>query len=163
MDHQLRAATILDLDAVLEWIGSAEGLRVWGGPALVHPPEARAVWAAIQAEDRTTFVLVDRMGQVAGFGQILPRAEATAHLARIIVSPECRGLGLGRMLCRRLMAFAEKEFSSRTFTLKVYPGNTPAITLYRSLGFAACPSGNDEEVLLMKREMDGRPDPRPEA
>jgi len=133
MDHQLRAATILDLDAVLEWIGSAEGLRVWGGPALVHPPEARAVWAAIQAEDRTTFVLVDRMGQVAGFGQILPRAEATAHLARIIVSPECRGLGLGRMLCRRLMAFA------------------------------ACPSGNDEEVLLMKREMDGRPDPRPEA
>ena len=52
----------------------------------------------------------------------------------IAVHPECRGLGLGEAMMR--YAIAKSREAGATFvTLEVRQSNTPALTLYRKLGF----------------------------
>lgn len=52
----------------------------------------------------------------------------------IAVHPDCRGLGLGEAMMR--FAIAKSREAGATFiTLEVRQSNTPALTLYRKLGF----------------------------
>ena len=57
-----------------------------------------------------------------------------AHLLDIAVAPSHRGQGLGRELLRRLM---DEELAEGVviWFLEVRVSNTPAITLYQSLGY----------------------------
>ena len=151
MEYRLRPARMEDLQTVLTWIGSPEAMRLWGGAALVFPGSPEAIWAAIGGEDRNAHALVGRAGELAGFGQILFR-EPNVHLARIIVAPEVRGQGLGRVLCRELMRAALKRHHPQAFTLNVYPTNTPALALYRSLGFEALPCAPGSDSMRMHAE-----------
>lgn len=151
MEYSLRPATVQDLDTILKWVPTADLLCTWGGPTLAFPPEPREVWRAIQADDRNTLSLVDRLGTLVGFGQLLPREPGTVHLARIIVSPEWRGRGLGRLLCQRLIEHASRHFQPSLLTLKVYVENQAAVSLYRSLGFAEAPEAPGAGAILMKR------------
>ena len=80
-------------------------------------------------------MLLDAEGNTAGFGQVLPREPGTAHLGRIIVSPLLRGQGVGRALVEQLIAAALERHHPEQITLNVYTYNTPALELYRSLGF----------------------------
>jgi len=52
----------------------------------------------------------------------------------IIISPECRGSGIGKAMTEWTIHQAW-ERSAPSIRLKVYFENTPAIELYRSLGF----------------------------
>ncbi|OGD17498.1 MAG: ribosomal-protein-alanine N-acetyltransferase [Candidatus Aminicenantes bacterium RBG_16_63_14] len=52
----------------------------------------------------------------------------------IAVHPDCRGLGIGEALMR--FAIAKVNAAGATFmTLEVRQSNTPALTLYKKLGF----------------------------
>ena len=70
----------------------------------------------------------------AGFGQLVQRPGSRLHLARIIVSPQHRGEGLGRQLVEHLLrrAFSRKPAK---ISLNVARDNPVAIRLYESLGF----------------------------
>jgi len=52
----------------------------------------------------------------------------------IAVHPDCRGLGLGESMTRYAIARA-RESGAVFMTLEVRQSNTPAVTLYRKLGF----------------------------
>lgn len=52
----------------------------------------------------------------------------------IIVSPECRGMGVGTKLIKHLMHLAKHVFKIELLHLQVYSDN-PAIRLYKRLGF----------------------------
>ncbi len=52
----------------------------------------------------------------------------------LAVHPDCRGLGLGEAMLRHAIA-KTREAGAAFMTLEVRPSNTPALTLYRKLGF----------------------------
>lgn len=135
MNFKLRPSLPEDLHTVLTWIHSPFDLRKWGGERLTWPPGASKTWGEIGADERNTFALVDADGNVIGFGQALPREAGIAHLGRIILSPEARGQGLGRVLVRALIDAVRENFNAAMITLNVYRDNQPAVRLYRSLGF----------------------------
>ena len=135
MAYILRPAAPADLQAVLAWIDSPEALRLWGGHRLTWPPEVEKTWYEIGADGHNTFALVDVDGSLAGYGQTLPHEPARVHLGRIILAPEARGQGVGRVLVGALIGAARENFHAAAITLNVYRENLPAVRLYRSLGF----------------------------
>lgn len=64
-----------------------------------------------------------------------------AEILTIMVSPDYRKLGLGKMLLEKMLACAKHNGAEKIF-LEVDEHNTPAINLYTKYGF----------TLLMKRE-----------
>jgi len=52
----------------------------------------------------------------------------------IAVHPDCRGLGLGEAMMRYAIA-KSREAAAAFITLEVRQSNTPALTLYKKLGF----------------------------
>jgi DNA-binding MarR family transcriptional regulator/GNAT superfamily N-acetyltransferase len=67
----------------------------------------------------------------------------TTHLKRMWVSPDLRGLGLGRRLLTTLEAHAA-EHGIRTIQLETNFALTEAIALYRAAGYVEVPPFNDE-------------------
>jgi ribosomal-protein-alanine N-acetyltransferase len=56
------------------------------------------------------------------------------QINNIAVRPDCRGLGLGEAMIRFAIA-KSREVGARFITLEVRQSNTPALNLYRKLGF----------------------------
>ena len=156
MEYHLRHAIIRDLDTVLKWIGSPEDLCNWAGPGFPYPPDRRTTWDLIEGRTSPTFSLIDNANRVIGFGQFKFKEHEWGELFSIIISPERRRQGLGRVLCLRLMEDAAKHYPLNHFSLKVYPDNTSALSLYHSLGFVECPSEPSAGSVLMKLEMPHR-------
>jgi ribosomal protein S18 acetylase RimI-like enzyme len=69
--------------------------------------------------------------------------EGWSELKRLWVSPETRGLGIGRRLLAELEARA-LEHGSRTIRLDTNGTLTEAIAMYRSAGYRDVPPFNDE-------------------
>lgn len=132
---QLRPATCNDLSTILSWTTTAESLKRWGGPVLTFPPDVAKTWHEIGGNESNSFVLIDERNRILGFGQTLQREAHAIHLARIILAPETRGKGYGRVLCEALMKTAIAQHQPAKFTLNVYQDNAAAVSLYRSLGF----------------------------
>jgi DNA-binding MarR family transcriptional regulator/GNAT superfamily N-acetyltransferase len=73
-------------------------------------------------------------GEPVGCGAVVFRADGTAHVKRMWVADEVRGLGLGR----RLLAALEGAAAARgaaVVRLETHRALTEAITLYRSAGY----------------------------
>ena len=149
MNYSLRPALLEDLKTVLTWVQTEELLKLWGGPSLPFPPESESIWSAVGASPENSFSLLDSSGRVIGFAQALPR-DSSIHLARIIVSPALRGHGIGRILCQQLIQLAITKHHPNEITLKVYPNNTPAHSLYLSLGFVAMPEELGSDSIKMR-------------
>ncbi|WP_447945799.1 GNAT family N-acetyltransferase [Stenotrophomonas indicatrix] len=58
-----------------------------------------------------------------GFGQYWQTEPGSTHLGHIIVSPQARGRGLGRVLMTALCAEAVRGTDAVQMTLKVYRDN----------------------------------------
>ena len=126
----LHAATIA------EWISTAEELR-WLAPSTTMPltPGKVASW---KKESGQAFVLMDsQLATPLGYGELNPMRRAPSHfwLGHIIVAPNHRGRGLGRLLVDKLVHFAFKGLKARRISLIVFPDNTPAIDCYLTIGF----------------------------
>lgn len=78
---------------------------------------------------------------VAGYGQLRSLADGCGHLARLIVAPELRGMGLGRALVLDLLAMAAGK-GLEPVGLWVEPANEVAVSLYRKLGFTRAEAPN---------------------
>ena len=146
----LRPATLADAAIALSWTPGAEALRRWAGPSTRWPATPESLWEDINSADATTFALDPSGLGLVGFGQVRFREQRYGHLARIIVSPNHRGLGLGRTLCTALMREAVRLHPIRGFSLYVFPDNPTAIALYRSLGFVERGVHEKHNCLLME-------------
>ena len=82
-----------------------------------------------------SFVLVDeRSGELQGL-ILTSRVEPdTAHIPQLCISPRRRARGMGRLLLRHAATELARA-GMRTVTLTVTEANTPALDLYRGLGF----------------------------
>lgn len=107
--------------------------------------------------DPLTFLLVE--GD-AGF--LMGRVVAgEAEVLTLAVAPEARRRGLGRKLVARFLYQARLRAAERAF-LEVAEGNTPALRLYHSAGFAESgrrrgyytgPDGQRSDALVLARAL----------
>ena len=132
---------------VAGWAATAEEARRWGGQAAVWPVAA-SVFSAWHADpDVWPFVLV-RSGVLLGYGEVwIDTEEREVELGRIIVRPEHRGQGLGRLLVTLLLEQAAKTGYRAAF-VRVTPNNAAALACYRRAGFA--PVGEEERLAFNK-------------
>lgn len=149
MEYSLRSATPHDLQTVIAWIESPEQLKLWGGPFLTYPPNIEKTWHEIEATNQNSFALLCSSDCIVGFGQTLSRESNAIHLGRIIVSPEFRGQGLGRLLCNKLIQIGIQLFHPSRFTLNVNQNNLPAVSLYKGLGFEIMSANKEQNFYFM--------------
>ena len=124
-----------DVDVIAQWPRSMEEVRWWAGESMGWPvtPEAIGAWAR-EADDRAFILGHD--GLAAAYGELwLNREENEVELARLIVRPELRGLGVGRRLVSALVGEARSAGFSNIF-LRVVAQNHAARACYTGAGFS---------------------------
>lgn len=77
--------------------------------------------------------LLEQDGKAIGFG-IVDFTRRRAHILNMCVAPGYRQRGLGERIMRKLLQ-AARQRQARQVRLEVRETNTPAIRLYRKLGF----------------------------
>ncbi len=65
---------------------------------------------------------------------VMSMGAGEAHLLTVVVRPECRGNGLGKLLVRHLLHIAQ-DHKAESILLEVRPSNKVAVYMYRNLGF----------------------------
>lgn len=154
----LRPATLADAATALAWTPELADLRRWAGPDIECFPTPDAFLQHINRSGNANYGLCTVAGELVAFGQIGHREQTYGHLARLVVAPAWRGRGLGRLLCRSLMREARHLHPTiRGFTLYVMPDNTPALTLYLSLGFVGQGIEPKYDCLLMLAPLSAGP------
>lgn len=121
--------TIVAIEEALDtkqWIGRNRGLE-WHTEVLKNP--AMEHW-----------VLVDRLDRIVAFGILSGIGSPTVEIRRMVVAPEGRGQGLGRLLLRHLLEHARQRPSVSRVWLDVGQDNLRARSLYRSFGFVEKPA-----------------------
>lgn len=129
---ELINATEDDLKIVSSWVDSIKTLQYWAGPNVSYPINVSVLASEIGLHENCSYTWLEE-NTVLGFGQIIETANGTGHLARIIVNPNERGKGFGRMLFESLVQIASNKWS--VVTLNVYRNNEAAVGLYKTLGF----------------------------
>jgi ribosomal-protein-alanine N-acetyltransferase len=92
------------------------------------------------------YVTVERDGPVPG----------AAYMRNILVRPDLRHKGLGRLLLNHALQVA-RDMYRKTLALRVDPSNSPAVSFYRSMGFTTVATVVSKKSgklrLLMSREL----------
>jgi RimJ/RimL family protein N-acetyltransferase len=133
-----------DAREVARWAMSADEVRRWAGSDPGWPVDV-SVFRRWHAEpDVRPYVLCDGEQQV-GYGEVwIDEPEQEVELARLIVSPDYRGHGVGRHLVRLLLKQAS-SFGLPDAFVRVVPGNGPALACYRGAGFSPVSEPDREE------------------
>ncbi|MFJ8295369.1 GNAT family N-acetyltransferase [Streptomyces sp. NPDC094447] len=119
---------------VAGWPTSAGEVVMWCGRE-EFPVPTQTITAWNRDGDVQAHVLVED-DKVVGYGELWFDAEEDeVELARIIVAPDSRGKGVGRVLVRGLFARALGEGFTDVF-MRVHPDNENALRCYRGAGFA---------------------------
>jgi ribosomal protein S18 acetylase RimI-like enzyme len=142
-----------DLETVINWIPDANSCSVWAGPRVKFPIKLDQLIEAIEFDKTHTYSLSDENNLLA-LGQIRIFENKRGHLSRIIVNPEYRGKGIGRIICREIIDKA-KQLNCKTISLNVNKENQAARNLYRKLGFIVPAKQTDdlrEDVIYMELE-----------
>ncbi|MFT5142753.1 MAG: ribosomal protein S18 acetylase RimI-like enzyme [Rhodothermales bacterium] len=123
------------LDILASWPKSQAECDTWSGHNVTFPVDRLRMEREIKFATVASFALL-RAGELVAFGQIFYRSRDRGHVARLIVHPEMRGLGIGKDLIAELIA-AARAGGARTISLNVNSDNEGGVRFYRRLGFAA--------------------------
>ena len=133
-----------DAREVARWPTSSEDVRRWAGNDPGWPVDV-SVFGRWHAEpDVRPYVLCDGEEPV-GYGEVwIDEPEQEVELARIIVSPDRRGRGVGQRLVRLLLERASLVGLPDAF-VRVVPENGSALACYRGAGFSPVSESEREE------------------
>lgn len=149
MQTTLRTPEQTDYVTIASWISDKKACSRWAGPSVPFPFVAANLPELLAVEGCSSYCLSDSDNRCLGFGQFWPGKQGAVHIGRIIVSPEARGSGAGRLLCEKLIAKAKASTGASTVTLRVYRDNHAARSLYSSLGFSVIESESTHDLLFM--------------
>ncbi|TPQ19102.1 GNAT family N-acetyltransferase [Streptomyces sporangiiformans] len=118
---------------VASWPASATEVAMWCGQR--EFPVAEGTVLGWQRDDDVAADVIVEGERVVAYGELwFDTDEDEVELARIIVAPEARGRGLGRVLVRGLLSEAGRAGHSDVF-MRVHPDNDRALRCYRGAGF----------------------------
>ena len=124
-----------DAREVARWPASMEEVRRWAGSGPGWPVDVSVFGRWHADPDVGPYVMYDGAEPV-GYGEVwLDEPEQEVELARIIVSPDHRGHGLGQRLVRLLLEQASLAELPDAF-VRVVPENGAALACYRGAGFS---------------------------
>lgn len=133
----LRLAAFAPKDAALvaSWVRDARE-AYWLAPRTPPPltPEKVLEW---QSPAGQALLLVEPPQDLAvAYGEVNPLGGRAGEfwLGHLLVAPDRRGQGLGRVLTRLLLQRAFERLGARRVTLVVFPENHGAIACYRAAG-----------------------------
>ena len=140
----LREFREFDALEVASWPASLDEVRRWAGSDPGWPVDAW-VFGRWHAEPGVRpYVLCDAEEQL-GYGEVwVDEPEREVELARIIVSPEGRGRGVGQRLVRLLLEQDSLVGLPDAF-VRVVPENGAALAYYRAAGFSPVSEEEHEE------------------
>jgi ribosomal protein S18 acetylase RimI-like enzyme len=98
---------------------------------------------SIPADSLGLFLVARLRGEPVGCGGLKLEHRKPAYLKRMWVSPDSRGVGLGRRLLHELEVLAV-EHGARAVQLETNRALTEAIALYRASGYREVEPFNDE-------------------
>lgn len=103
--------------------------------ASLYPAESNHLLDVRALQRPEVAFLVARVdGRALGCGAVVSSGEGWAEVKRMFVSPQARGLKLGRRLLERIEALA-RERGERCLRLEMGDRQPEALALYRSAGF----------------------------
>lgn len=114
---------------------ATDGEAIWRLVRACKPLDENSLYAnLIQAEHfRDTSVVAERNGEIVGWisGHMIPNEDAY-FVWQVAVSPDARGLGLGRRMLRALIA-REEIAQARSLKTTITKDNAASWALFRSL------------------------------
>ena len=143
IDHNIRPAHEEDLNSLLPLMPelAAFDLPEKRNPADLWTSDLSLLEDCLTKQLNNTFVDIaeSKDGQVSGFIMVTMREELlshapSAHLETIIVAPDFRGTGLGKVLLRHAEDAAQNR-GAQSLSLHVFKKNKRAHTLYEAEGF----------------------------
>lgn len=141
----LNVATESDISHLMSWFPTERSVNIWGGPKFRYPFSQESFQEDVHWRDMDTYCLADVSGQMLAFGQIYER-HGRINLARLVVSPDRRGQGIGKQLIGLLMEQGRKDIPRLEYSLYVYKDNYPAKACYAGLGFEESEYPEDDEM-----------------
>lgn len=134
LSESLRGFREADALEVSRWPGSPDEVRRWAGRGPGWPVDVTVFGRWHADPDVRPYILCEG-GEPVGYGEVwVDEPEQEVELARIIVSPDWRGRGVGRRLVRQLLGQGALAGLPDAF-VRVVPENTAAISCYRGAGF----------------------------
>lgn len=116
------------------WPRDASELKAWAGVDAVFPfkPEQFRIW---HDDSETHAFVAECNDKLVAYGELwVDELEQEIELARIIVDPAHRTMGIGQAFVTALVAHSETYGFDHRF-LRVLPENTIAIRCYKKAGF----------------------------
>ena len=107
------------------------------------PPSARPPFRRRSAHPPASSSSSTCDGEAIGCGAVKHHVDSPAEIKRMWISPEARGLGLGRRLLKELEACALSG-GARIAHIETSAVLSEALALYRSTGWVDVPKFNDE-------------------
>jgi ribosomal protein S18 acetylase RimI-like enzyme len=144
-DMKLVDAIEADISHLMSWFPTERSIDIWAGPGFRYPLTPETFQEDIRWRQMDSYCLVSPQREVLAFGQIYDR-HGRINLARLVVSPDRRGQGIGKQLVALLMKKGRDSFPLREYSLFVYKDNYPAKACYAGLGFEEHEYPRDDEM-----------------
>ncbi len=130
-EYHLRGAVARDAGWIERWLEDPRDCRM----AIGHAPFTdRDFLEWLEAEDQWCWILEGPEGPV-GYGEIWVDADARdLELAHLMVSPQHRNRGLGRLLTQ-LLFDGGRQYGFPSVFMRIYPENASALKCYARAGF----------------------------
>lgn len=142
---KLNVATATDVSRLMSWFPTERSVQIWGGPNFRYPFTPESFQEDVRWREIDSYCLLDAGGNMLAFGQIYER-HGRINLARLVVSPEQRGRGIGRQFILLLLHQGRASFALQEFSLFVYKDNYVAKACYVGLGFEEQDYPDDDEM-----------------
>jgi len=122
-------------DQLISWIHSKKDLLFWSGKTFEQGFSRSLFERHLKRKNLYSFSLLNKDKHLLAYGEIVRTGLQSCTLCRVMVHPDRRGEGIGKIFCKLVMQWASEEMAFKKMHLNVLGCNKSAIRCYRSVGF----------------------------
>lgn len=152
-----------DAEAIARWVSTHKQM-CWLAPSTKLPLTADKILNWKKPGGQAFVYKQSTVSHPIGYGELNPmrRYLDQLWLGHVIIRPDQRGTGSGRLLVQALLKEAFQERLATRVLLIVFPDNTPAVQCYLSVGFKItgeefhqfCSEGPEHRLLRLEMTSD---------